>query len=281
MNVFQDVKFALRTFAKSPLFTAVAVLSIAFGIGANTAIFSLTDQILVRMLPVKNPEQLVLLSAVGRHYGSNMGWNRISYPMYRDFRDRNVVFSGMFCFRETDMSLSYKGRTERISGELVSGNYFPVLGVTASIGRLFTASDDLWQGGHPVAVLSYGYWVSRFAGNPGVIGQKLQINGYPFTVIGVSQPGFSGTDPGYAPQIRVPVSMAQKITTYLDLNDRRSRWVTAFGRLKPGVSVKQAKASLQPIFHQILDMEVREKAFAKASPYMKQQFLRMWMDVLP
>src|SRR5579875_986538 len=105
MNVFQDVKFALRTFAKSPLFTAVAVLSIAFGIGANTAIFSLTDQVLVRMLPVKQPEQLVMFSAIGRHYGNNMGPNRISYPMYQDFRDHNSVFSGMFCFTERDLSV--------------------------------------------------------------------------------------------------------------------------------------------------------------------------------
>ena len=281
MNLLQDVSFALRTFARSPLFVAVAVFSLAFGIGANTAIFSLTDQILVRMLPVKQPEQLVLFSAIGRHYGNNQGWNRISYPMYQDFRDHNTVFSGMFCFREAEMSLSYDGRTERVAGEFVSGNYFPVLGVTAAIGRLFTAADDKFQGGHPVAVLSYGFWQRKFAGNPGVIGQKLNINGYPFTVIGVIQPGFSGTDPGYAPEVRVPVMMSSKLTSFLDLNDRRSRWVTAFGRLKPGISIKEAKASIQPFFHQILQMEVKEKAFAKASPYMKQAFLKMSMDLLP
>lgn len=281
MHLLQDLKFALRTFAKAPLFVAVAVLSLLFGIGANTAIFSLTDQVLVRMLPVKNPQQLVMFSAIGRHYGSNMGMNRISYPMYQDFRDHNFVFSGMFCFRETDLSVSYGGHTERISGEFVSGNYFPVLGVTASIGRLFTAADDRFQGAHPIAVLSYGYWQSRFAANPGVIGQKLIINGYPFTIVGVSQPGFSGTDPGYAQQVRVPMMMATKLTTFLDLNERRSRWVTAFGRLKPGVSIEQAKASIQPFFHQILRMEVQQKAFAKASPYMKKAFLQMSMDILP
>ncbi|MBV8709106.1 MAG: ABC transporter permease [Acidobacteriaceae bacterium] len=281
MHLFQDVRFALRTFAKAPLFVGIAVLSLAFGIGANTAIFTLTDQVLVRALPVKNPEQLVLLSAVGQHYGSNRGWNRISYPMYQDFRDGNTVFSGMFCFFETEMNLSYGGRTERVSGELVSGNYFPVLGIKAAFGRLFTADDDKWQSGHPVAVLSYGYWLSRFAGNPAVIGQKLVINGYPYTVVGVSQPGFTGTDPGYAPQVRVPVMMAPKMNNYLDLNDRRSRWVTIFGRLKPRVSIQQAKASIQPLFHQILQREVQEKEFAKASPYMKQQFLKMSMDVLP
>src|ERR1700719_3837938 len=182
MNFLQDLSFALRTFKNAPLFVAVAVLSLAFGIGANTAIFTLTDQVLVRMLPVKQPEQLVLLSAIGRHYGSNQGWNRISYPMYQDFRDHNTVFNGMFCFRETDVSVTYAGHTERVAGELVSGNYFPVLGVNAAIGHLFTADDDKFQGSHPVAVLSYGYWQRRFAGNPAVIGQKLIINGYPFTV---------------------------------------------------------------------------------------------------
>jgi len=281
MSLLQNVTFALRTFRKSPLFVAIAVLSIAFGIGANTAIFSLTDQILVRMLPVKNPEQLVLLSAVGRHYGSNQGWNRISYPMYQDFRDHNQAFSGMFCMRETEFSLSSGGRTERISGELVSGNYFPVLGVKPALGRLFTAQDDLLQGGQPVAVLSFDYFQSRFAGNPAVIGQKLIIDGYPFTVIGVSQAGFNGTDPAYSRQIRIPMMMAGVVGKYLDLNDRRSRWLTAFGRLKPGVSQEQAKASLQPYFHQILKMEVQEKEFAKASTYMKEQFLKMSMNVLP
>jgi len=282
MNVIlQDLRFALRTFAKSPVFAIVAVVSLALGIGANTAIFTLTDQLLIRMLPVKHPEQLVLFSAVGRHYGSNMGWNRISYPMYQDFRDHNTVFNGMFCIRETPLSLSYGGRTERVSGELVSGNYFGVLGVGAALGRVFTADDDKFQGAHPHAVISYGYWQSRFGGDPGVIGRKLMINGYPFTIIGVSQSGFTGTDPSYGPQIRVTMMMSMKLLRFLNLNDRRSRWVTAFGRLKPGIDLKTAKISIQPYFHQLLEMEVKQAAFAKAAPEMKQSFLRMSMDILP
>jgi predicted permease len=281
MSLLQDIHFAFRSFRKAPLFVFVAVLSLAFGIGANTAIFTLTDQILLRALPVENPNQLVLFSAQGRHYGNNQGWNRISYPMYQDFRDRNTVFSGMFCFRETGYSLGYAGRTERVSGEVVSGNYFPVLGVTAALGRLFTASDDLHQKAHPVAVLSYGYWRTRFAGDPGVIGRKLTINGYPFTVIGVTPSWFAGTDPGYAPQVRVPIMMAPVINQYWNLNDRRSRWVTAFARMKPGVTVVGAKAAMQPLFHQILKMEVQQQAFSKASPDMKKAFLEMSMDVIP
>lgn len=276
-----DIRFALRTFRRAPLFLTVALLSLAFGIGANTAIFSLTDQLLMRSLPVTNPEELVLLSAQGQHYGSNQGWNRISYPMYSDFRDGNKVFSGMFCFREMDMSLAYNGRTERVAGEAVSGNYFPVLGVKPALGRLFKASDDLYQNANPVAVLSYNYWLNRFGGDAKVIGRKLLINGFPYTIIGVVQQGFSGTDPGSSPQVRVPVLMAKKLAEHLNPSERRSRWVTAFGRLKPGVTLARAKASLQPQFHQILRMEVQQPAFAKASPEMKASFLRMSMDLLP
>jgi predicted permease len=276
-----NLRFALRSLRKSPAFVTVAVLSIALGIGANTAIFTLTDQLLIRMLPVKHPEELVMLSAIGQHYGNNMGWNRISYPMYQDFRDRNQVFKSMFCFREVAVSVAYGGRTERITGELVSGNYFPVLGVEPAIGRLFTADDDRVQKGQPVAVLSYGYWLRRFGGSPGVIGQKLIINGYPFTVVGVSHPGYSGTDPSYAPEVRMPMMMAPVLGKYMNLNDRRSRWVTAFARLKPGMTVESAKAGLQPLFHQILDFEVTQPAFAKTAPEMKQKFLKMSMDVLP
>src|SRR5580698_3281963 len=136
-NFLNDVRYAFRTFRKSPVFVAVAVLSLALGIGANTAIFTLIDQILLRLLPVKDPEQLVLLWSRGSHYGSNNGPNKISYPMYEDFRDKNQVFSGMFCRTDTDFSVIFEGKTERVSGELVSGTYFPVLGVGAAVGRVF------------------------------------------------------------------------------------------------------------------------------------------------
>src|SRR5215470_6735323 len=182
----QDLRFAFRTLRKSPLFTGIAVLSLALGIGANTAIFSLIDQIILQLLPVRNPEELVLLTSRGSHYGSNTGSNAISYPMYQDFRDKNTVFQGMFCRYGSAFSLSYEGKTELASGEFVSGNYFPVLGVGAALGRVFTAQDDLHQGGHPLAVLSYGYWKTRFGGDPKVLGRKLVLNGFPITIVGVS-----------------------------------------------------------------------------------------------
>jgi predicted permease len=282
-HFLNDVRYAFRTFRKSPVFVAVAVLSLALGIGANTAIFTLIDQVLLRLLPVKDPQQLVLLWGRGPHYGSNNGANKLSYPMYEDFRDKNQVFSGMFCRNGFDFSLNFEGKTERISGELVSGSYFLVLGVGPSLGRVFNVSDDATPGGAPYAVLSYRYWMSRFAGDKNVIGKKLVLNGYPFTVVGVSQAGFDGTDPTTSPQIRIPVMMKLQIDqlAFYNLTDRRGRWVNVYGRLKPGVTMEQAKAGLQPLMHQMLNMEVQQKAFAKAAPETKERFLRMWLDLLP
>ncbi len=280
----QDLSFAFRTLRKSPVFLGVAVLSLALGIGANTAIFTLIDQLMLRLLPVKNPKELVLLWGRGDHYGSNNGRYKISYPMYADFRDKNQVFSGMFCRYQGDMSVSFDGSTERVSGELVSGTYFPVLGVGAAIGRVFSAGDDQTPGGHPFAVLSYRYWMNRFQGDPRVIGKKLVVDGFPLTVVGVSQAGFDGLDPGSAPEIRVPIMMRAQLTPAqgdYTLTDRRGRWVNAYGRLKPGLTLERAKAGLAPLFHQMLEMEVREAAFSKAAELTKQSFLKMWIDALP
>ena len=266
-----------------PGFCLVAVASLALGIGANTAVFTLIHELLLRLLPVKNPQELVLLSSRGSHYGSNTGQNAMSYLMYTDIRDRNQVFSGMFCRYGQSLSFSSEAHTERISGELVSGNYFPVLGVRAAIGRVFTASDDLIQGGHPLAVLSFDFWQSHFGADPGVLGKKILVNGFPLTIVGVSEKGFYGIDPSVSPQIRIPMMMKRQMTPgpWYDLNDRRSRFAQVFGRLKPGVTLEQAKAGLQPLYHSIHEMEVRQKEFAKASDYSRRQFLRGWVDVLP
>jgi predicted permease len=284
-NLGQDLRYAARTFKKSPVFVAVAVLSLALGIGANTAIFTLVDQLLLRLLPVKDPQQLVLLWGRGRHYGSNNGRYKISYPMYEDFRDHNQVFSGMFCRYRTSLSVSSEGKTERVDGELVSGTYFPVLGVGAALGRVFTPEDDKIPGGHPIAVISHRYWLSRFAGSRDVIGKKLLVDGYPLTIVGVSQAGFDGTDPALSPQIRIPIMMEAQVSPqfaeFYSLKNRRGRWVNVFGRMKPGVTITQAKAALQPFFHQMLEMEVREKDFSSAAPETRQGFLKMWMDLLP
>jgi predicted permease len=258
------------------------VLSLALGIGANTAIFTLVDQVMLRLLPVKNPQELVTLWGRGDHYGGNNGRYKLSYPMYVEFRDQNQVFNGMLGSWDTSINLGFDGRTERIAGQLVSGTYFPVLGVSAALGRVFTPDDDKVKSGHPVVVLSYRYWITRFAGDLGVIGKKLSVNGYPMTIVGVSQAGFDGTDPASSPQIRIPLLMEPAVNQgSTNLEDRRFRWVNVFGRLKPGVTMEQARAGLQPLFHQMLEMEVQQKEFAKTAPITREKFLRMWLDLLP
>jgi len=281
--MLQDFQYSFRTLRKSPVFLAVAVVSLALGIGANTAIFTLINQLILQPLPVKDPEQLVMLAGRGKHYGGNNGPDRISYPMYREIRDQNQVFSAMFCTYPSTVSATFQGGTELIGVDFVSGNYFPALGVGAAVGRVFTASDDLIQGGHPLAVLSYGYWRARFGADPGIVGKQIVANGRALTIIGVSRAGFDGVEPGRAPQIRIPISMKDDLPRgeFSRLNNDRFRWAQVFGRLKPGMTREKAQAGLQPLFHQILNREVTEAPFAKASPFVKQEFLKMWMEVMP
>ena len=283
-SLWNDLRFALRTLGKSPVFTAVAVLSLAFGIGANTAIFTFLDQILLRLLPVKNPQQLVLLTMKGFHYGGNWADNALSYPMYRDFKEHNSVFTDMFCRYQQHVSLGYEGHTERVISELVSGSYFPVLGAGAAIGRTLTPDDDRIPNGHPVMMLSYSYWKSRFAGDPSIAGKTVVMNGHNYTVIGVAQKGFDGMELGYSTQVFLPIMMREDAMPMLeepDFTNRRLRWVHAFARLKPGVTRAQAQASLQPFFHGILEMEVKEEAFNHASAEVRTKFLKNIIDVVP
>ena len=281
-QIAQDVRFAFRTFRKSPVFTLVAVLSLAIGVGANSAIFSLINQLILKPLPVRDPQALVLLAGRGKHYGSNNGRNALSYPMYQDIRDRNAVFSGVMCRYPINFTVGTSSQVEVVGGEFVSGNYFPLLGIGAVRGRVFNASDDLHPGAHPLAVISYGYWKSRFGGDPNVIGKVIRVNNYPITIIGVSQPGFDGMEPGLPSQIRIPIMMAQQLRPgFTDMYNRRQRWVNVFGRLRPGMTIEHAKAGLQPLFHQIIEGEVREPGFRNASPYAKQEFLKMWMEAMP
>jgi len=284
-SIGKDFQFALRAFRKSPVFTVVAILSLALGIGANTAIFTLLDQVLLRSMPVKDPQQLVLLHMEGFHYGSNWGYNSLSYPMYRDFQDHNSAFTGMFCRRIQDFSFGFQGQTERARGEMVSGTYFPVLGVGPAIGRTFTPDDDRLPDGHPLAILSYSYWQSRFAGDRAILGKNVVVNGHNFTLVGVAQKGFDGLDFGRPSQIFVPIMMRPQLmpelNEHFDFHNRRTRWVNVFGRLKPGISREQAQASLQPYFHAMLEMEVQQADFNKASNEVRARFLQNVIQALP
>ena len=303
--MFRDIKYAWRGLTRAPLFTLVALASIALGIGANTAIFTLVDEVLIRLLPVKSPGQLVLFNGSRYNYGSNSGGNMLSFPMYEDFRDNFVdrggaaplarvtqpvpdaaptpkIFSGMFARRPIAMNVGVSGRTERVVGELVSGTYFPVLGVGAAAGRLIGPEDDREKGAGLVAVLSYDYWRNRYGADRSIVGQTITVNNNALTVIGVSQPGFTGLDIGSASNVFVPITLkAQMTPNWDDVENRRSRWANVFARLKPGVTSEQALAVLQPFFHGLLEQEVKEAAFSRTTPFMREQFLKGTMSLLP
>jgi predicted permease len=269
----KSVRFALRALSKSPVFTGVAVLSLALGIGANTAIFTLMDQILLRMLPIREPERIAQLEQKGPTFGTTRGAIVTSYPMYRDLRDGNNVFDGVIARFTAPIALGYKGQTERATAELISGNYFDVLGLQARAGRVFGPEDDQTPGAHPVAVLAYGYWQRKFGGDKNILQNTIQMNGYPLTVIGIAPPGFQGVEVGGATDVFVPLMMKKQATpTWDGMEDRRDAWLQVFARLKPGVTPQQAQASLEPLYKQILNSEVDTLPADK--PLIREAFLK-------
>jgi putative ABC transport system permease protein len=256
----QDVRYGLRQLLRSPAFTVVAILTLAFGIGANTAIFSLTDQILLRTLPVPDPQQLVVLRSPGPQNGHC--WSDIdncaqsfSYPMYQDLRERASVFSGLLAYRSKGINVSGHGTTQSAHGVLVSGDYFQTLEIQPALGRLLTTNDETAPGGNTVAVLSYGYWSRQFGADPSIVNQPLVVNGIPLTVVGVARKGFDGIQIGEAPDIFIPVTMKSQImpTEGHSLDARDDFWLPVVGRLKPGITAVQAQASLQSIYAALLE----------------------------
>jgi predicted permease len=278
-----DVRLAIRSLGRSPLFATVAILSLALGIGANTAIFTLIDQIVLRKLPVTRPEQLVMLYQQGAHNGSNMGSRMHSYPIYQDFQQRAEPLAEVLCRRLVSASVTVDNQTERLEAEIVSGNYFTMLGVKPAIGRVFNSQEDdqVYQG-HPVVVLSYTYWNNRFARDPGVVGKKILVNDFPMTIVGVSAAGFAGLDPARSPQIRVPIQMKEAMLPewpWLYVDNRRARWVQVFARLKDGYTVESAAAPLQGLFTQIRTHEMTLPAAKDWSAYSRDQFMKGRMRV--
>jgi predicted permease len=235
------------------------------------------DQLMLRELPIRDPESLVMLYQKGPHNGSNMGSRMQSYPIYADLQQKATPLAEVICRRLAPASLGVGDRTERVDAELVSGNYFSMLGVKAAAGRVFSSQeDDRIYNGHPVVVLSYDYWVSRFHAEREAIGQKIVVNNYPMTIVGVSAKGFTGLDPAVAPQIRVPILMKPVMLPewkWLDMSDRRTRWVQVFARLKPGYTAESAVAPLQVLYHQIREYEATLPAAKDWSAYSRKQFL--------
>ncbi|MCP5114731.1 MAG: FtsX-like permease family protein, partial [bacterium] len=276
-GLLSDVRYAFRGIRLSPLFTCVAILSLALGIGANTAIFTLMDQLMLRQLPIRDPDSLVMLYQRGSHNGSNMGSRMHSYPIVQDYREKAEPLADVLCRRLGSSSLSIGNRTERVAVELVSGNYFTMLGVRPAAGRLFNPEeDDRVKSGHPLVVLSYDYWVNRFGRDPKVVGTKILVNNYPMTIIGVSAAGFSGLDPAQSPQIRVPIQMKPEIFPewdWMKMEERRARWVQVFARLKPGYTAESAQAPMQVLFRQIREYESTLESANKWTPYARERFL--------
>jgi predicted permease len=282
--MLQDFRYALRQLRKSPAFALVAILTLALGIGANTAIFTLLDQALLRELPVSHPEQLVRLRYTGSNSGrissfGGDGENYFSYPMYKDLRDKNEVFSGMLAHVEVNVGVQWNNQSELVSGELVSGNYFDVLGVTPAAGRLFVPSDDASQNNNPVVVLSFNYWNAHFGADPRVINQVLYVNGQPFTIIGVAAPNFHSAIGGYTPKVFMPMMTKPLVTPgWNDLDKRRTSFLNLVARLKPGVSREQAEAAMTPLWRSIRATElpdIKNKTEQFSKRFVEQSSLQL------
>jgi hypothetical protein len=261
-KLLQDIRFGIRQLLKKPGFAALAITSMALGIGANTSIFSLIDTVLLRPLAVHEPGQLRQIYGTANN-GKDVSTQ--SYLNYKDYRDRNTVMSGMVAYRIVVSSLSHAGTNHRVWGYLVSGNYFDVLGVKPALGRAFLPEEDQAPGSGAVTVLSHGCWERRFGSNPAIIGQTVQFNGQPFTVIGVAPKGFIGTEVAYAPEMFVPITMATTIEPGARwLESRTSDNLFMVGRLKPGMSEAQAQAGLETLTAQ-LAQEYPEKRRARCA----------------
>ena len=278
----KDLQYAFRTLRRTPVLSAVAVLSLALGIGANAAIFSLLNQALLRLLPVREPQRLVVFH-VSDHF---QGWATAdnhesvwSYPMYRDFVKRSEVFDGIVGRASVQVSVSDGASTENGRAEIVTGNFFPVLGVQALFGRVITPEDDGAPGASPVCTLSYGYWQSRFGGNRSVLNRKIAINGSPMQVIGVLPPGYHGVVAGNSADVYVPVAMKREVTpTWYGLDDYETMWLSVFARLKTGVSFQQAQAAMQPVWHGILE---EARARGKQGPRAAHELMAMRFTIEP
>src|SRR5262245_19920832 len=272
-TLWQDLRYGARTLLKNPGFTTIAVITLALGIGANTAIFSLIDAVLLKTLPVKDPEQLVALTSVT---GAEERRPSFSYPTFHDLRERNQVFAEIFAYDGLALNLSEGDRTERVSGQLVSGNFFSGLGAAPLLGRVFSAEDDKSPGAHPVAILGHNFWQRRFASDPNVVGRTIRLNGYPFTVIGIAAPGFFGVEVGASPEVWVPLMTQPQLSAGDDrLRMRNNFRIRIMARLKPGVSAQQSQVATD-----LLNQQINSEA-PGISPRLRDFLLKQHIELQP
>src|SRR5882672_3758983 len=269
-----DLRFSAQSFRRSPSFMATVVLSLALGIGATTALYSLVDQVVLRALPVDHPERLVLIDWIGFQMAETFGSdNLMSYPICRDLQQQKRFFDGVFCRAATTINLSTGGDPKPSAAELVSGTYFSVLGVSPALGRLLTIDDDQIPGSSAVVVLSYDFWKNQFGSAQDIVGRKVLVNQHPMTVVGVGAPTFHGIDVGEVPSLWIPAVMSAKaIPGFNGMLDRRTRWMQILGRLRQDVSLTHAQTGLQPWFKAMLDEDTRRTNISRASAQTRRRW---------
>jgi len=281
-TLWQDMRFGFRMLLRKPGFTFVVVLVLALGIGANTGIFSIIEQVFLRKLPVKDPDSLVIVVTEGKHVGGSWGAHMLSYPMFKDFDGREDPFSGVLCWRPESATLEDSKGAERVEVELVSSGYFDVLGVSPTLGRTFFPEDETAPGANPVAVLSHDFWQSRFRGESNIVGRTVLINDKAIVVVGVAPREFRGVNPDSRPRIFLPITMKTLISpSWSRWDDRPAQWVRVVARLKAGYSREQAQAVLQTSYRQIIEQETQEAGFEGVPAHEREQFLRSRVVLWP
>lgn len=258
-RLWHDVRFGVRMFRKSPGMSAVALLSLALGIGVNTAIFSLVNVVLLRPLPAEAPEQLISVYTTDRNSADILENSHLNYT---DFRERNQVFSGLMDYTTIPLTIDQAGQKERVTGQLVSGNYFDVLGVRPARGRAFLPDEDRTPGANPVAVVSHNFWTRRMNADPDAVGKVIKINEHSFTVVGVAPRSFTGVDLSIVPEIWLPQMMHHEAApgTETRYTNRRFLFLSVVGRLRPGVSLAQAHESMNALASQLAEAYPNENA---------------------
>ena len=269
-TLWQDLRYGARMLLNKPGFTLIAVITLALGIGANTAIFSVADKLLLRHLPVKDPDQLALIT--GETVNPKFPSSLYSYPNYVDYRDQNEDLSDLFAFAQTDVKLGMDEQSDRIDIELVSDNYFDALGVAATQGRVIRDQDNHAEDAHPVAVISHSCWQRRFGRQPGVVGQTLLLNGVSYTIIGVAPPGFTGIRIETPAEVWAPLMMRRQLLSATNsIFERKVAWLRLMGRLKPGVTMAGAQVNFDHMARRI--WEANTSAADRKLPFNEKRIL--------
>ncbi|MBV8708101.1 MAG: ABC transporter permease, partial [Acidobacteriaceae bacterium] len=280
----RDLRLAFRTLRNAPVFSLMAILSLTLGIGANTVVFTVMKHVVLDSLPVPQPEQLVILHDKGIHRGWTFEGgmhSTFSYPQYQDLNAAtSSIFSGLLGRFGVTATLATTERSEHIRCELVTGNYFDVLKVKPWRGRLLTSADDKKPGGHPLAVLGYGFWQRSFGGDPNIVGRTMRLNSHPYVVVGVTPPGFYGINIGAPADVYVPMMMKAQITpTWDGLADRDMFWCNLVARLKPGIDLTHAQSALRVIYPPLLEQDLALRKIVSARS--RKEFAKNTVDLTP